>query len=110
MALSNNAQNLYAFEINRIEPLNVPLLSRLTGPFRYEFVVGALCGHTFMLNPAYELSPSSSVPNVISFSPRFENCKKNKIWERKICLRNQSLPDGIGRDVSGVYLLYIPWT
>ena len=52
MAFSNNAQNFYAFEINRIEPLNVPLLSRLTGPFRYEFLIGALRGHTLMPNPA----------------------------------------------------------
>jgi hypothetical protein len=64
MAFSNNAQNFYAFEINRIEPLNIPLLSRLTGPFRYEFVLGALRGHTFMPNPGYEASPSSSIPNV----------------------------------------------
>ncbi len=54
MAFSNNAQNFYAFEINRIEPLTVPALSRLTGPFRYEFLVGALRGHTEMPNPAYE--------------------------------------------------------
>ncbi|MGD1108604.1 MAG: capsule assembly Wzi family protein [Terracidiphilus sp.] len=66
MAFSNNAQNFYTFEINRIEPLNIPLLSRLTGPFRYEFVVGALRGHTLMPNPAYEASPSTSVPNVIN--------------------------------------------
>ena len=52
MAFSNNAQNFYAFEINRIEPLNVPGLSLLTGPFRYEFLVGALRGHTEMPNPA----------------------------------------------------------
>ena len=48
MAYSNNAENLYAFHINRIEPLNIPLLSLLTGPFRYEFLVGALRGHTYM--------------------------------------------------------------
>jgi hypothetical protein len=66
MAFSNNAQNFYAFEINRIEPLNIPLLSRLTGPFRYEFLLGALRGHTLMPDPAYEVSPSSSVPNVIN--------------------------------------------
>ena len=64
MAFSNNAQNFYSFEINRIEPLNIPLLSRLTGPFRYEFMVGALRGHTFMPDPAYEANPSPNVPNV----------------------------------------------
>ena len=66
MAFSNNAQNFYAFEINRIEPLQVPLLSRLTGPFRYEFLVGALRGHNFMPNPAYEQNPDSGANNVIN--------------------------------------------
>ena len=48
MAYSNNAENIYAFHINRIEPLHVPLLSRLTGPFRYDFLVGSLRGHTYV--------------------------------------------------------------
>ncbi len=64
MAFSNNAQNFYSLEINRIEPLRIPLLSRLTGPFRYEFLVGALRGHTYMPNPAYEAAPSPNVFNV----------------------------------------------
>lgn len=66
MAFSNNAQNFYTFEINRIEPLKVPLLSWLTGPFRYEFVLGALRGHTLMPDPAYEANPTSGAPNVIN--------------------------------------------
>jgi len=65
MAYSNNAENIYAFHINRIEPLRIPGLSRLTGPFRYEFLVGALRGHTLMPNPAYAGSPSTE-PNVIN--------------------------------------------
>ncbi|HEV2483994.1 MAG TPA: capsule assembly Wzi family protein [Terracidiphilus sp.] len=64
MAYSNNAENIYAFHINRIEPLDIPLLSKLTGPFRYEFLVGPLRGHTFMPNPDYVANPSPSVPNV----------------------------------------------
>jgi hypothetical protein len=51
MAYSNNAENIYAFKINRIEPLRVPLLSRITGPFRYEFLVGSLKGHTYPNDP-----------------------------------------------------------
>jgi hypothetical protein len=51
MSYSNNAENIYAFHINRIEPLDVPLLSRLTGPFRYEFLIGPLKGHTFPVDP-----------------------------------------------------------
>jgi hypothetical protein len=66
MAFSNNAQNFYAFEINRIEPLHVPILSLLTGPFRYEFILGALRGHNYMPNPAYELDPSVNTENVIN--------------------------------------------
>jgi hypothetical protein len=48
---SNNAENLYAFRINRIEPLKIPLLSRITGPFRYEFMIGPLKGHNYPVNP-----------------------------------------------------------
>jgi hypothetical protein len=63
MAYSNNAENIYAFHINRIEPLHVPGLSVVTGPFRYEFLVGELRGHTFVPNPSY--TPGSSTqPNV----------------------------------------------
>ena len=50
-AYSNNAENIYSFRINRIEPLRVPVLSRLTGPFRYEFLVGSLKGHTAPNDP-----------------------------------------------------------
>jgi hypothetical protein len=66
MAFSNNAQNFYSFEINRIEPLNIPGLSRVTGPFRYEFIVGALRGHTLMPNPVYEANPQPSTANVLN--------------------------------------------
>lgn len=65
-AYSNNAQNIYAFHINRIEPLYVPFLSRLTGPFRYEFLVGALRGHTLMPDPLYPGTPQSPMPNVMN--------------------------------------------
>jgi len=51
MAYSNNAENIYSFRINRTEPLFIPLLSVLTGPFRYEFLVGSLKGHTYPNDP-----------------------------------------------------------
>jgi len=66
MAYSNNAENIYSFRINRVEPLHIPLLSRLTGPLRYDFMVGKLRGHTFMPNPAYVATPSPNLPNVIN--------------------------------------------
>jgi len=63
-AYSNNAENIYAFQINRMEPLRVPLLSRVTGPFRYDFLIGGLQGHTFVPNPGYPANPA--LPNVIN--------------------------------------------
>jgi hypothetical protein len=50
-AYTNNAENVYAFRIDRSEPLRVPLLSRVTGPFRYQFLVGSLKGHTDWNDP-----------------------------------------------------------
>jgi len=46
MSWSNNAQNIYSFRINRVDPLHIPFLSDLVGPFRYDFFVGSLKGHT----------------------------------------------------------------
>lgn len=66
MAYSNNAENIYSFRINRIEPLRIPLLSRLTGPFRYDFLVGELRGHTYMPNPANPGGANPAVANVIN--------------------------------------------
>lgn len=76
MAFSNNAQNFYAFEINRIEPLRIPLLSRLTGPFRYEFLVGQLRGHNLMPNAAYGPNSSPFVPNVTNPGNPFVHVEK----------------------------------
>jgi len=50
-AWSNNAENIYSFRINRVDPLHIPGLSRLTGPFRYDFLVGSLKGHTNYNDP-----------------------------------------------------------
>jgi hypothetical protein len=46
MAWSNNAENIYSFRINRVEPLSIPLVSRFLGPLRYDFFYGSLKGHT----------------------------------------------------------------
>lgn len=47
MALSNNAEPVYALRVNRVVPLRVPLLSDVMGPFRYEFLFGSLKGHRY---------------------------------------------------------------
>ncbi len=51
MAWSNNAENIYSFRINRVEPLTIPLVSRVLGPVRYDFFYGALAGHTIPRSP-----------------------------------------------------------
>lgn len=71
MLWGNNAENIYDFQINRVEPLRAPGLSRVTGPFRYDFFVGGLHGHTFIPNPAAssdlsEATSSPDTPNVIN--------------------------------------------
>ena len=61
-AYSNNAENIYAFQINRVEPLRVPGLSRITGPFRYDFMVGSLKGHTDFNDPWVHVEKISFKP------------------------------------------------
>jgi hypothetical protein len=62
MAYSNNAENIYSFRINRIEPLHVPGLSYITGPFRYEFLIGSLKGHVFPNDPWVHVEKVSFKP------------------------------------------------
>jgi len=74
MAYSNNADNIYSFRINRMEPLRVPLLSRLTGPFRYDFIIGPLQGHTLVpstIHGVQVINPGQPWTHVekISFRP-----------------------------------------
>jgi len=71
MLWGNNAENIYEFQINRVEPLRIPGLSSVTGPFRYDFFVGGLLGHTLVPNPAAASDPSEATsspnkPNVIN--------------------------------------------
>jgi hypothetical protein len=61
-AWSNNAENIYSFRINRIEPLRIPGVSRLLGPFRYDFFVGSLKGHTNPNHPAVHVEKVSFKP------------------------------------------------
>jgi hypothetical protein len=59
---SNNAENIYAFQIDRTEPLYIPLISRLTGPFRYDFFVGSLKGHSAPNDPWLHLEKINFKP------------------------------------------------
>jgi len=46
MAMSNNAEPFWMLRINQTEPLWVPGVSRLFGPFRFDNFFGQLSGHT----------------------------------------------------------------
>jgi hypothetical protein len=62
MLWSNNAEDIYDFEIDRVEPLRVPLLSKLIGPVRYDFFVGSLKGHTYPNDPWVHMEKISFKP------------------------------------------------
>ncbi|MDE1155689.1 MAG: capsule assembly Wzi family protein [Acidobacteriaceae bacterium] len=51
MAWSNNAENIYSFRINRVEPLHIKFVDKVLGPVRYDFFVGSLKGHTYPNDP-----------------------------------------------------------
>ncbi len=51
MAWSNNAENVWSFRIDRVEPLFIPYVSRISGPIRYDFFVGPLKGHNDPVSP-----------------------------------------------------------
>jgi hypothetical protein len=51
MNWSNNAEDIYSFRINRVEPLRIPYVSRVMGALRYDFFVGSLKGHTVPNEP-----------------------------------------------------------
>jgi hypothetical protein len=51
MALSNNAEPIYALRVNRVVPLRIPFVSDVLGPFRYEFLFGSLKGNRYPISP-----------------------------------------------------------
>jgi hypothetical protein len=62
MLWSDNAEGVYTFQIDRVEPLRIPGLSRLIGPVRYDFYVGSLKGHTSPNDPWVHVEKISFKP------------------------------------------------
>jgi len=79
MAWSNNAENIYSFRINRVEPLNIFLVSKLLGPLRYDFFIGSLKGHSAPNDPWVHADMFSFRPTV-NFEFGFE---RTIIWGGK---------------------------
>ena len=51
LLLSNNAAPIAMLRINNASPVTIPLLSRILGPLRMDFLVGQLSGQTWIYNP-----------------------------------------------------------
>ena len=62
MALSNNAEPIYALRINRVVPLRIPLFSDVLGPVRYEGLFGSLKGHRYPNAPWIQAQKFSFKP------------------------------------------------
>lgn len=62
MSWSNNAEDIYSFRINRIEPLHIPIFSRIFGPIRYDFIYGSLKGHSYPNHPYIHSEQASIRP------------------------------------------------
>ena len=63
MALSNNAEPIYALRINRVIPARIPGLSAIVGPVRYEGIFGSLKGHRYPRNPWVQSEKFSFKPS-----------------------------------------------
>src|SRR5580698_7021218 len=76
MAWSNNAENVWSFRINRVEPLYIPYVSRIAGLIRYDFFVGPLKGHNDPVSPWTHAEKISFKP-----TPNFEfGFQRTVIW------------------------------
>ncbi len=49
--LSNNATPLNMVRLNNVSPVEIPLLSQLVGPMRYEMFFGQTDGYNYLLSP-----------------------------------------------------------
>jgi Capsule assembly protein Wzi len=79
MAWSNNAENVWSFRINRVEPLYIPYISRIAGLIRYDFFVGPLKGHNDPVSPWTHAEKISFKP-----TPNFEiGFERTVIWGGK---------------------------
>jgi hypothetical protein len=79
MAWSNNAENMWSFRINRVEPLYIPYISRIAGLIRYDFFVGPLKGHNDPVSPWAHAEKISFKP-----TPNFEfGFQRTVIWGGK---------------------------
>jgi len=79
MAWSNNAENIWSFRINRVEPLYIPYISRIAGLIRYDFFVGPLKGHNVPVSPWTHAEKISFKP-----TPNFEfGFQRTVIWGGK---------------------------
>jgi membrane-associated phospholipid phosphatase len=51
LLMSDNAAPVTMLQIDNVSPFEIPLLSRVAGPVRMDFLVGQLAGQTWVYNP-----------------------------------------------------------
>ncbi len=111
MALSNNAEPIYGLRINRVVPLRIPILSEVTGPFRYEGLFGSLKGHRYPNAPwihaeKFSFKPTRNVE--LGFSRVVVFAGKDHVpltfgsfWHSFSSFSNVSLAEKLGRNDPG---------
>ena len=65
LLLSNNADSMMMLKIESVSPFKVPLLSKLLGPMRAEYLLGQLGGTQFELNGSTLLGPGNIKPQPV---------------------------------------------
>jgi hypothetical protein len=111
MALSNNAEPIYALRINRVVPLRIPVLSDVLGPFRYEGLFGSLKGHRYPNSPwvhaeKFSFKPSRNLEfgfsRVVIFAGKGHvPLTIGSFWNSFTSFSNVSLEDKEGRNDPG---------
>ena len=111
MALSNNAEPIYALRINRVVPLRIPFVSDVLGPFRYEGLFGSLKGHRYPKNPwvhaeKFSFKPSRNLEfgfsRVVIFAGEGHvPLTLGSFWNSFTSFSNVSLTQKLGRNDPG---------
>ena len=125
MALSNNAEPVYALRINRVTPLRIPVLSDVLGPFRYEGIFGSLKGHRYPNAPwmhaeKFSFKPTRSLEfgfsRVVIFAGKDHvPLTFGSFWHSFTSFSNVTLDEKQGRNDPGFrsstfdFTLRIPW-
>jgi Capsule assembly protein Wzi/PAP2 superfamily len=115
--ISNNAAPIYMFRVNREAPFEIPLLSKLLGPFKIDAFIGKLSGNQFPPRPLlhaekFSFKPSPNLEFGFTRSGEFGGVGRpitiKTIWETYTSVANSYNFTGIsqGKRTSGWDMYY----